>query len=189
MSYLKVMAGVGVVVAGVTLAACSPTTTTQSSPSPVATPAQQQMMEPTGDADAMATKNIVETAAAAGQFNTLLELATKAGLADALATSEVTVFAPTDSAFAKLPPATLAAVQADPKLLADVLKYHVVAGSMTAKDVVASTSLDTLLGQKLMVKVVGETVMINDAKVVTADIMASNGVIHVVDSVIVPAQQ
>jgi transforming growth factor-beta-induced protein len=184
MSFTTALKGVGIVVAGVVFAACSPadqTANTTAEPTAI-------VERPMGDSaeNMMAEKNIVETAADAGQFNTLLQLATQAGLAETLSTAEVTVFAPTDAAFAKLPAATLQAVQNDPELLANVLKYHVVAGSVPASEVVGMTSANTLLGQPLTVKVEGGSVMINNATVTTADVQASNGIIHIIDTVLVP---
>ncbi len=190
MSTKPLVYGIGVLIAGATLAACTlPGSQTTEMPVPPATEMveQVQVTEPVAET-MMAEKNIVETAQAAGQFTTLLQLATQAGLAEALATQELTVFAPTDAAFAKLPAATLKAVQDDPKLLADVLKYHVVQGSVPASEVVTMKSLQTLLGKPLTVTVEGTTVMINDATVTAADVKTSNGIIHIVDTVIVPQQ-
>lgn len=130
--------------------------------------------------------NLVETAASAGQFNTLLELATTAGLAEALSTENVTIFAPTDEAFAKLPSDTLKMLQDDSEKLAEVLKYHVVAGAVPASQVVASKTLDTLQGEPITVTVTGETVQVNDSTVLMTDVTGSNGVIHVIDAVMMP---
>jgi transforming growth factor-beta-induced protein len=133
-------------------------------------------------------KNIVETALAAGQFNTLASLLTKAGLVDTLATGgPFTVFAPTDEAFAKVPQATLDALANDPALLKSVLLYHVVPGSVTAADVVKLSSAKTLEGRSVTIKVVDGAVYVDKAKVTTPDVMASNGVIHVIDSVLIPS--
>jgi uncharacterized surface protein with fasciclin (FAS1) repeats len=136
---------------------------------------------------AMSDKNIVETAIAAGQFNTLAALVTKAGLADTLATGgPFTVFAPTDEAFAKVPQATLDALAANPDLLKSVLLYHVVPGTVTAADVVKLSSAKTLEGRSVEIKVADGTVYVDQAKVTVPDVMASNGVIHVIDSVLIP---
>jgi uncharacterized surface protein with fasciclin (FAS1) repeats len=136
---------------------------------------------------AVSDTNIVETAVAAGQFKTLAALVTKAGLADTLATGgPFTVFAPTDAAFAKVPQATLNALAADPDLLKSVLLYHVVPGKVTAADVVKLSSVKTLEGRSLSIKVVNGSVSIDQATVTTPDVMASNGVIHVIDSVLIP---
>jgi len=132
-------------------------------------------------------KNIVETALAAGQFKTLASLVTKAGLADTLATGgPFTVFAPTDEAFAKVPQATLDALAQNPDQLKAVLLYHVVPGRVAAADVVKLSSVKTLQGSSLSIKVSDGSVYVDQAKVTTPDVMASNGVIHVIDSVLIP---
>src|SRR4051794_37986254 len=132
-------------------------------------------------------KNIVETAIAAGQFSTLASLLTKAGLADTVATGgPFTVFAPTDAAFAKVPKATLDALAADPAKLKSALLYHVVPGRVTAADVVKLTSAKTLQGSSLAIKVVDGAAFVDGAKVTTSDVAATNGVIHVIDSVLIP---
>lgn len=132
-------------------------------------------------------KNIVQTALAAGQFTTLASLLTKAGLVDTLSTGgPFTVFAPTDAAFAKVPKATLDALAANPAQLKSVLLYHVVAGRVAAADVVKLTSAKTLEGRAVAIKTVDGSVYIDNAKVITPDVMASNGVIHVIDSVLIP---
>jgi transforming growth factor-beta-induced protein len=133
-------------------------------------------------------QNIVQTALAAGQFKTLASLLDKAGLVDTLSTGgPFTVFAPTDAAFAKVPKATLDALAADPAKLKSVLLYHVVSGRVTAADVVKLESAKTLGGPSLAIKVVNGSVFVGGAKVATPDVMASNGVIHVIDSVLIPA--
>ena len=134
-----------------------------------------------------ADKNIVQTAVAAGQFTTLASLLTKAGLVDTLSTGgPFTVFAPTDAAFAKVPKATLEALAANPAQLKSVLLYHVVSGGVTAADVVKLTSAKTLEGRSVAVKTVAGSVYIDKAKVTTPDVTASNGLIHVIDSVLIP---
>jgi len=131
--------------------------------------------------------NIVQTASAAGSFSTLLALATKAGLADDLAgPGPLTVFAPTDAAFKKVPAATLRKLNANPTLLRRVLLYHVVAGNVTAAKVVTLRSAKTLAGPTVRIRVTGKTVRINAAKVKKADVKATNGVIHVIDRVLLP---
>ena len=131
--------------------------------------------------------NIVQTAVAAGQFKTLVALVKQAGLVGALSgKGPLTVFAPTDAAFAKLPKATLAALGKDKAKLKAVLLYHVVSGKVTAAKVVKLTSAKTLNGQSVTIKVKGGKVYVNSAQVVTADVMASNGVIHVIDKVLIP---
>jgi len=134
-----------------------------------------------------ATQNIVQTAQASGRFKTLVTLVRRAGLAGALSGhGPFTVFAPTDAAFAKVPKATLARLGSDPALLRKVLLYHVVAGRLTAAQVVKHHSLKTLNGQRLRVTVHGDTVRVGGARVVTANVTASNGVIHAIDAVLIP---
>ncbi len=130
---------------------------------------------------------IVQTAVAAGQFKTLVALVKRAGLAPALSgTTKLTVFAPTDAAFRKVPAATLAKLGRDKALLKRVLLYHVVKGKVTAAQVVKLRSAKTLAGQSVRIRVTGSTVYVNSAKVVKADVAASNGVIHVLDKVLIP---
>ena len=132
-------------------------------------------------------KDIVETAVAAGSFNTLAKALTAAGLVETLkGKGPFTVFAPTDEAFAKLPAGTIEKLLADKKALTEVLTYHVVAGRVTAADVSKLSSAKTVQGQDVSVRVTGGKVTINDANVVKADVAASNGVIHVIDKVILP---
>jgi uncharacterized surface protein with fasciclin (FAS1) repeats len=99
------------------------------------------------------------------------------------------VFAPTDEAFAKLPEGTLEALLADKAALTDVLLYHVVAGEVPAADVVSLSSADTLLGQPVSISVSGDTVQVGDAQVIITDIKTSNGIIHVIDTVLIPEGQ
>ena len=136
-----------------------------------------------------ADKDIVDTAVAAGQFKTLAAALTAAGLVDTLkGPGPFTVFAPTDAAFAKLPAGTLDSLlkpESKAKLTA-ILTYHVVAGKVMAADVVKLKEAKTVNGAMVAVKVDGGNVMINNAKVTTADIGASNGVIHVIDTVLLP---
>ncbi len=130
-------------------------------------------------------KNIVETAAGNGQFDTLLAAATAAGLADTLANDgPFTVFAPTDAAFQALPEGALDALLAEPTALADVLLYHVVAGDLKAEQVVAATSLPTLQGADIEIVANESGVFINDAQVMITDIACTNGTIHVIDAVL-----
>ena len=136
-----------------------------------------------------ADKDIVDTAVAAGQFKTLAAALTAAGLVDTLkGPGPFTVFAPTDAAFAKLPAGTVDTLlkpESKAKLTA-ILTYHVVAGKVMAADVVKLKEAKTVNGVMVAVKVDGGNVMINNAKVTTADIAASNGVIHVIDTVLLP---
>ena len=138
-------------------------------------------------ASAGANKDIVDTAVAAGQFTTLATALTEAGLVETLkGAGPFTVFAPTDEAFAKLPAGTVEALLQDKDKLRQVLLYHVVPGKVTAKDVVKLKEARTAQGSDVDIKVKGNTVMIDNATVVMADVMASNGVIHVIDTVIIP---
>jgi len=131
-------------------------------------------------------KNIVETAVSAGSFNTLVAAVKAAGLVDALsAEGPYTVFAPSDEAFAKLPAGTVEALLEDIPTLTSILLYHVVPGSVMAKDVVKLESADTLFGQSLAIES-GEGVRVAGANVVATDVQASNGVIHVIDRVMMP---
>ncbi len=137
-------------------------------------------------AAAPATKDIVDTAVAAGSFKTLATALGAAGLVDTLkGAGPFTVFAPTDEAFAKLPKGTLDALLKDKAKLTAILTYHVVAGKVLAADVVKLKTAKTLQGQNVKIDA-SNGVKINDAKVVTADVMASNGVIHVIDTVLLP---
>ena len=135
------------------------------------------------------TQNIVDTAVAAGQFKTLAAALGVAGLVDTVKGSgPFTVFAPTDAAFAKLPAGTVENLlkPENKAQLTAILTYHVVLGKVMAADVVKLKETKTVNGKMLHVKVNGSDVMINDAKVTSADIVASNGVIHVIDSVVLP---
>lgn len=142
---------------------------------------------PIGASASMSTGNIVQTASAAGQFKTLLSLATSAGLAGTLeGKGPFTLFAPTDAAFQKVPKATLAALKKDRSKLRAVLLYHVVKGRITAAELMKMHSVKTLEGQSLTVKSVDGKVMVGDATVVKANVDASNGVIHVINTVLIP---
>lgn len=137
-------------------------------------------------------QDIVDTAVASGKFPTLVKLVQTAGLVETLKSKgPFTVFAPTEEAFAKLPKATVDALLKDKKALAEVLTYHVVPGRVLAADVVKMNgkSAKTAQGQKVKVKVKNGTVMINKSKVVQTDILTSNGVIHVIDTVLIPAKK
>lgn len=131
--------------------------------------------------------DIVETAVAAGSFNTLVAAVKAAGLVETLkGAGPFTVFAPTDEAFAKLPKGTVEALLADKAKLTSILTYHVVSGKVMAADVVKLTEAKTVNGQMAKVSAGKDGVMIDGAKVITTDIVTSNGVIHVIDSVILP---
>jgi uncharacterized surface protein with fasciclin (FAS1) repeats len=136
---------------------------------------------------AAANKNLVQTAVAAGQFKTLVSLVKQAGLAKTLSgNARYTVFAPTDAAFAKVPKATLKALAADKAKLRAVLLYHVVAGRVTAAKVTKLRSAKTLNGATVQIRLRGGMVYVNGARVVKPDVSASNGVIHVVNKVLIP---
>jgi uncharacterized surface protein with fasciclin (FAS1) repeats len=131
-------------------------------------------------------KDIVDTAVSAGNFNTLAKALTQAGLIETLkGKGPFTVFAPTDEAFAKLPAGTLDSLMQDKEKLTAVLTYHVVPGKVMAADVMKLTEAETVQGQRVKISTAGG-VMVNDARVVKTDILASNGVIHVIDKVILP---
>lgn len=167
-------------VVAVVTSACVPI---PSQPAPAAAPAEAAPAEPMA-------QDIVDLAVADGRFTKLVAAVQAAGLVDTLkGEGPFTVFAPTDDAFAKLPEGTFEALAADVPLLTDILLYHVVPGKVMAADVVTLTSADTVLGQPVTIKVEGDKVMINDATVLITDIEASNGVIHVIDTVILPPAQ
>ena len=133
--------------------------------------------------------DIVDTAVSAGSFNTLVAAIQAAGLAETLkGEGPFTVFAPTDDAFAKLPAGTLDDLlkPENKDKLAAILTYHVVSGRVMAKDVMTMKEAKTVNGQSVMVSMEADTVIIDNAKVVNADIECSNGVIHVIDTVILP---
>jgi uncharacterized surface protein with fasciclin (FAS1) repeats len=155
-----------------TAATPAPTTAPTSASSPTATVAE----------------DIVATATKAGSFTTLLKAATAAGLAETLqGPGPFTVFAPTDAAFAKLPAGTLDSLLADPAKLKGILLYHVVSGKVMAADVVKLDSANSVEGSPIAIAVKDGKVYLNDSAMVTAtDVAASNGVIHVIDEVILP---
>ena len=132
-------------------------------------------------------KDIVNVALEAGNFTTLATALTEAGLIDALkGEGPFTVFAPTDDAFSKLPKGTLESLLKDKEALKNILLYHVVSGNVKSTDVVNLKSAETLSGQNININFDGKSVMINNSHVVSADIMASNGIIHVIDTVLLP---
>ena len=165
------------------LASCAPAAT----PTPVATPVPP---EPTAvPMPTEAPKTIVDIAAADGRFTTLVAAVKAAELVETLSgAGPFTVFAPTNDAFAKLPAGTLDTLlkPENKKQLTDILLYHVVPGKVMAADVVGLSEAETALGEKVKIKVDGGKVFINDAEVVITDIKASNGVIHVIDTVLLP---
>ena len=134
-------------------------------------------------------KTIVENAAANKDFSTLVAAVKAAGLAETLSgKGPFTVFAPTNAAFAKLPEGTVASLlkPENKEKLASILKYHVVAGNVMAADVVKLEKAKTVEGSEVVIKVTGKTVTVNGAKVVKTDIKCKNGVIHVIDTVLIP---
>ena len=130
--------------------------------------------------------DIVDTAAGAGTFTTLLAAAEAAGLVETLKSEgPFTVFAPTDEAFAALPAGTVEGLLADPEALAAILTYHVVPGAVMSTDLTNGMTATTVNGADITIMTEGG-VKVNDANVVTADVAASNGVIHIIDAVIMP---
>ena len=134
-----------------------------------------------------ASADIVGVASSAGTFNTLLAAAKAAGLVDTLQSDgPFTVFAPTDEAFAKLPEGTVESLLENPDQLRQVLLYHVVPGRVMAADVVSLDSATTAQGSDIQIMLADGSVRINNANVTATDIETSNGVIHVIDTVIIP---
>ena len=132
-------------------------------------------------------KNLLQTAIGAGQFKTLASLLQKAGLAGTLESEgPFTVFAPTDAAFAKLPKATIASLAKNKAKLRAVLLYHVVKGKVTAAQAMKLHSAKTVEGKSLPIRVSGGKVLVGGATVVKANVTASNGVIHVINKVLIP---
>lgn len=176
----------------IAIAACSSAASPSAAPTtaPTATPAPTTAAAPSTapSVSAAMTKDIVQTATEAGSFKTLLAAVKSAGLVETLqGKGPFTVFAPTDAAFAALPAGTLDGLLKDPAALKKILLYHVVSGSVTADKVVGLTSATSVEGSPIAISVKDGTVYLNDsAKVVTPDVMASNGVIHVIDKVILP---
>lgn len=173
--------GLAVLVAAVVIAGC-----TQPSPEPTPTPTPMATPTPSPTATP-AQKTVVETAVDAGTFTTLVAAVQAADLADTLSgEGPFTVFAPTDDAFNALPEGTVDDLLAEPEgQLKDILLYHVVSGKVMAAEVVDQTELMTLLGKRLRIDTT-DGVMVDGAEVVTTDIECSNGVIHVIDAVMIP---
>jgi transforming growth factor-beta-induced protein len=170
------------VLVSVLVAACAPALTPTAMPTALPEPTAIPMPEPTE-----APKTIVDIAVADGRFTTLVAAVQAAGLAETLSgEGPFTVFAPTDDAFAKLPEGTVETLLKDIPALKDILLYHVVAGKVMAADVVKLTSADTALAKPVAIKVDMDKVYVNEAQVIITDIEASNGVIHVIDSVLLP---
>ena len=132
--------------------------------------------------------NIVEVASSAGSFTTLIQAVQAAGLQETLeGPGPFTVFAPTDEAFAKLPAGTVESLLADTAQLTKVLTYHVVSGKVMAADVQSLSSAPTVEGSELAIDASSGSVKVDDATVTQADIEADNGVIHVIDTVLIPS--
>ncbi len=166
--------------ASLLLSACAPAATQAPAPMPANT------AEPMPTA---APQSIVDIAVADGRFATLVAAVQAAGLVDTLkGEGPFTVFAPTDEAFAKLPAGTVEELlkPENKQKLTDILLYHVVSGSVKSADVVKLTEATTVLGKNVAIKVEGDKVFINDAQVLITDIQASNGIVHVIDSVLLP---
>ena len=143
-------------------------------------------VESTDSAPAEASANIIDTAISAGSFSTLIDALNATGLSETLqGTGPFTVFAPSDEAFAKIPESIRAALVADKEALTDLLTYHVISGQVTAADVATLTSAETIQGSAISIDA-SNGVKVDGASVVTADIRASNGIIHVIDSVLIP---
>jgi uncharacterized surface protein with fasciclin (FAS1) repeats len=181
--------------AAIVVAACggasstvAPATTAPTEAPMSSAPAAEAPMCAAPPESAAAMGDIVDVATTAGSFKTLLTAATAAGLVDTLkGAGPFTVFAPTDDAFAKLPAGTLEGLLKDPEALKAILLYHVVAGKVTSDQVVKLTSADSVGGPAIKITVKDGSVYLNDTvKVVTTDIEASNGVIHVIDGVLLP---
>jgi uncharacterized surface protein with fasciclin (FAS1) repeats len=150
-------------------------------------PASASARPAAGAVPASAKKDLVETAVAAGRFHTLTALLKQAGLVNALkGKARYTVFAPTDKAFSKVPKATLDALAKDKAKLRAVLLYHVAKGKLPAAKVVKRHSIRTLNGRRVHVRVRDGKVFVGGARVVTPDVAASNGVIHVINKVLIP---
>lgn len=162
------------------LAACASVTET---PAPVVEPTAEPTSKPM-------EKTIVDIAIEDGRFGTMVAALQAADLADTLAgEGPFTVFAPTDDAFAKLPEGTVEALLEDIPQLSNILLYHVISGEIFAVDIVQLNSAETLLGEPVAISLDGESVKLNDSRVIITDIEAVNGVIHVIDSVLLPSAE
>ena len=144
----------------------------------------------TATAEEAKPMTIVETAISAGSFETLVAAVKAAGLVETLSgEGPFTVFAPTDEAFAALPEGTVEALLKDKEALASILTYHVVSGSLEAEKVVGQKKLETVNGQSFKISVGEDGVMIDNARIVSTDIVCSNGIVHVIDTVILPEME
>ncbi len=177
-----------VVVLALVLAACAPATP-EPTPEPTEEPTEIITEEPTEE-PTPEPQSIVDIAVADGRFETLVAALQAADLAETLAEEgPFTVFAPTDDAFDKLPEGTVEGLLEDIPALTDILLYHVVSGEVLEEDVVQLESAETLLEESVSIRVEDDLVYVNDAQVVITDIMADNGVIHVIDTVLLPAEE
>lgn len=159
---------------------------TESKPTTTTDTKKTETMEKKESAETMKTNTIVDVAIANGNFKTLVAAVQAAGLVETLSgTGPFTVFAPTDAAFAKLPAGTVEALLKDKEKLKAILTYHVVSGKVMSTDVVKLTSAKTVNGQSVTIDAKAG-VKVNNATVVTPDVAASNGVIHVIDTVLLP---
>ena len=171
------------------LAACASETEPEETPEPEPTVASEEAVSEAESEPMAEEKSIVEIAVEDGRFTTLVAAVQAAGLAETLAgEGAFTVFAPTDDAFAALPEGTVETLLEDPEgALKDILLYHVAEGSVPAETVVTLESADTIQGEPVAIKVMDGEVFLNEtAKVIITDIEASNGIIHVIDAVILP---
>jgi transforming growth factor-beta-induced protein len=189
MKRLTVVSLFVLVIASLVLAACAPATTPTAEMQPTQPPTVEPVATSVPPTEAPMPKDIIDTAIADGRFTTLVAAIQAAGLVDALkAEGPFTVFAPTDDAFVKLPAGTVETLLQPENLeqLKNILLYHVVSGKVMAADVTKLESASTLLGEDVTVKTDMGSVYINDAKVTVTDIETANGVIHVIDTVILP---
>ena len=144
---------------------------------------------PAGSASAAAKKDIVETAAGAPQFSTLVSLVKKAGLVGTLSgTKNYTVFAPTNAAFDKVPKKTLDDLASNKAMLRKVLLYHVLPGKVPASKVLKTESAKTAEGSKVTFSVRGKNAFVNDSKIIKTDIRCSNGIVHAINAVLLPPE-
>ncbi len=168
------------------LSQITPTPVPTDTPQPTSTSAPTATSRPV-PTNIPAPKDIVDTTLADSKFQTLTLALKTAGLVEALkGQGPFTIFAPTDDAFAKLPAGTLDALLKDPQKLAEILKYHVVEGAEKAADIANLTTAKTLEGESIKVSVKDDKPTINDANVTVPDLVAANGVIHAIDTVLVP---
>jgi transforming growth factor-beta-induced protein len=179
-----------VLLASLILGACAPAADVApaASEAEVVVDAEGEMATEEPMEDGKIDKDIVDIAVEDGRFTTLVTAVQAAGLVDALkGDGPLTVFAPTDDAFAALPEGTLDALLADIPALTDILLYHVVEGKVMAADVVSLDEVPTLQGTSVAIRVDDGKVFVGDAQVIITDIEAANGVVHVIDAVIIPA--